>query len=78
MPQSSSTNDDDEDETNEGQNAGLHGLHPLSTRDVPQDWVEIQLSPLTPAYKSSWTGNEVEVRLAASTQSYFPPGFINS
>ena len=50
--------------------------HPLDKGRA--DWVEIQLSPLDPAYKSSWTGNALEMRVAASTQMLFPPGFINS
>lgn len=41
-------------------------------------WIEIQLTPLRPPYKSSWSGNADEMRLAASTQVLFPPGFINS
>ncbi|TRY79380.1 hypothetical protein TCAL_09820 [Tigriopus californicus] len=46
--------------------------------EKPHEWVEIQLTPLSPPYKSNWTGNSSEIRLAASTQVLFPPGFINS
>ena len=45
---------------------------------APKRWVDAQLRPLRPAYKSSWSGSAAELRMAASTQVFFPPGFINS
>ena len=51
---------------------------PPRAASVGKRWVDAQLRPLRPAYKSSWSGSAAELRMAASTQVFFPPGFINS
>ena len=38
------------------------------TASVGKRWVDAQLRPLRPAYKSSWSGSAAELRMAASTQ----------
>ena len=63
--------------TDLSEQSGVNRPDTSSKRSKP-DWIEIQLTPLNPAYLSSWTGNQTETRLAVSTQVFFPPGFIGS